>query len=113
MRPVDGLFAVPNEDTVFLPTFIPPGHTYAVNGSLKAKVLGPSGDLAMGEVFKRENKISLVATMPQFNRELEHFGLEKTITAQYPLQLDTDTFDHLDAVPLNSIHTMSWPVSDS
>ena len=110
LRPTQGLDAVIGNDSIQIPTGIMPGQEVKVAGEIWAKILPPTSLPPVGTHLLHHVTIKLEATMPLFNRKLEHFKFKQKIAVQYPLEFDLQQFQYLDSVPRGSIHNLTWPV---
>lgn len=76
------------QDRLYIPTSIPPGHVWKAQGYLKALVKQEEADrIHLNEPFVGEDVINVIATMPGINRPLDDFQLRSPLTIQYPLEL--------------------------
>ena len=93
----------------FIPSSIQPNRIATVNGSIKAKLRIPQMR-ASPEPYVFHCNISLTATMPYLNRQLDDFDVSKRITIQYPI--DLREFQALPNVAQGSKTDFSWSIKN-
>lgn len=92
----------------FIPPSINVGLTATVEGSIKALIRRKDCPPEPGQIFSREEVLSITATMPWLDRELPHFEFRRTVVIQYPIELRQ--FKHLTTLAQGSKNRFAWEV---
>jgi hypothetical protein len=99
------------QDGVTIPTSIPPGETYEVQGSILAFIKQEAGPrIRPGDPLIASDKVKIIAIMPRLlNWQLPKFLLDSTLTVQYLLELLPPVY--LPTVSIGDEFTVQWTVS--
>lgn len=92
----------------FIPPSINVGLTATVEGSIKILIRRKGSLPGPGEIFSREEVLSIKATMPWLDRELPHFEFRRTFVIQYPIELRE--FTYLATLAQGSTSSFAWEV---
>lgn len=92
----------------FIPPSINVGLTVTVEGSIKVLIRRKESPPEPGEIFSREEVLSIKATMPWLDRELPHFEFSRTFVIQYPIELRE--FTYLPTLAQGSNSSFAWEV---
>lgn len=92
----------------FIPPSINVGSTATVEGSIKVLIRRKESPPEPGEIFSREEVLSIKATMPWLDRELPHFVFRRTFVLQYPVELRQ--FKYLTTLAQGSQSSFAWEV---
>ena len=104
LESVDG-----NGGRVVISRSIPAGHVAASQDSAKVLIRTPNIDPRSRQSYVAQQSISIQATVPWLDCQLENFDLEKILTIQYPLELKE--MSHLETVAHGTTTEISWKVS--
>jgi hypothetical protein len=96
-----------HEGHAFVPSILP-GQIITVSGSIKVLIREPETPILGGTAYRESTLIKLKAIMPGLNRRLNHFGYQKSIDIEYPLELRE--IDYLDSVAQGSLHKITMKI---
>ena len=106
----DVLLPLANDDGLaYLPTSIPAVHSTTSEESARALLATPTINPRSRAPYFATQDVALRAIMPWLDRELDNFGISKSITIQYPL--DLREAKGLVSVAHRTTTEVSWQVS--